>query len=88
MASRNVSTGQTSSVVPWRYVSSTCWSRWRYLPDARILQFTFRDSGQSYEAYGVPDTIVDFLADTGSIGRTYNVMIKHNYNWRPISTAD
>jgi len=60
-------------------VSSTCLSEIRYDILTHQLGVTFRESGNSYEYYQVPEDEYQELVASISIGGEYNNIIKGSY---------
>ena len=63
-------------------VSSTCLSEVSYDLSTQTLTVEFKQSGSRYEYYNVPESDYEQLVATfGSVGETYNDIIKGVYNY-------
>lgn len=60
-------------------VASTCLSEVTYDLATKTLGVTFKESGASYNYYGVPEKVYEDLVFAGSIGQNYNFEVKGSY---------
>jgi hypothetical protein len=60
-------------------VVSTCLSDVAYDTATNILTVTFVESGATYDYFGVNESDYETLVQSGSVGGTYNAIIKYDY---------
>ncbi len=68
-----------SSITMIETPESSCFSEIGYIEGEQLLCVTFRESGDSYIYFGIPDYVWNELCNADSMGSYYNSSIKGSY---------
>jgi hypothetical protein len=66
-------------------VDSTCLTDVSYDLNSKILTVTFKESGATYDYFGVAESDYESLVQATSVGKKYNAIIKYNHSYLRVS---